>query len=338
MNPLPSVPAGDVAAILTELAMLMANTASIGASLERRGFTVSPFADGMMGMPPGAAPDILIVAPLPQPAACSVSGMFVSGCHVAQYGAILATMRASAAGRDRAALLFLPTPLTASSVLPIQRVLAVEGGVSPRIWPSCFGSIDFLIRCIGRQPQRDMPNMALNALEGAIPVLSALQAASVFPPGRRRSSGSPDAPLTPRLSLLAAHGGTRGAPPPTLFDIVATRRYSPSESVDSVTAEIDAVIRGAAPAKLRVELSVLGHTAPVADPTRPRWSLETEALAVGWMWPQTSFRTTPPLVADSILFGGLEEASQDPSLPTAFVSVEEIEALTRSLTHYLSSI
>lgn len=339
MNRLPPLPVEKATALLNELRGLMAEPMSVVASLHRRGYTTKPYRDGVLAMVPGSTPDTLIVVPLNEAAACSISGLFASGANVARCGAVLAAMRAAevVAPIQAAALLFTPAPVTTTHDLPGTTILALEGGVSPRIWPSCFGSVDFLIRCLGRQPQRDLPNVAVNALEAAIPILSGLQAAAAFPAGQRRNSGSPDAPLTPRLSLLAAHGGTRGAAPPTLFDIVATRRYSPDESIDTVTAEIEAVVRGAAAANLRVEVSVLGHTAPVEDPTRPQWSPEAAALAIGWRWPQTSFRTRPPVVANSVLFGGLEDAGVDPSLPTAFISVEEIEALARSLVIYLST-
>lgn len=339
MNRLPPMPSEQAKALLSELSALMADPMSVAASLQRRGYTTTPHDGGVLAVLAGSPSDTLIVAPLPDAAPCSISGQFASGRGIARCGAMLAAIQAAgiASPVHAAALLFTANPVATTQGLPGTVVLGLEGGVSPRIWPGCFGSADFLVRCIGRQPQHDLPNVAVNAIEAAIPILSALQAASAFPIGQRRNSGSPDAPLSPRLSLLAAHGGTRGSSPPTLFDIIATRRYGPDESIDTVTEEIEAVVRGAAAADLRVEVTVLGHTPPVEDPTRAQWSPVAAALAIGWQWPQTSFRTKPPLVANSILFGGLEDAGADPSLPTAFVSAEEIEALSRSLVIYLSA-
>ena len=139
---------------------------------------------------------------------------------------------------------------------------------------------------------------------------------------------------------MAAHGGTRGGAP-TLFDIVLTRRYAPGESVAEVLAEIDALLRGAAGENLRVELSVLGNTSPVEDPTMLSWSREAHALYAGWKWPQTPFRTDPPLMADAIPFGGLDNAATGTGTSTGnsaeHVSLEDIAALSFSLATLLST-
>ncbi|MGG2362715.1 peptidase dimerization domain-containing protein, partial [Salmonella enterica] len=76
-------------------------------------------------------------------------------------------------------------------------------------------------------------------------------------------------PLHARLTLAALHGGDKGSALPERLEILVNRRYAPEEDFAAVRAEIDETIARAmaGSAALEVSTQMIGHLAPVADPT-----------------------------------------------------------------------
>ncbi|HEV2677495.1 MAG TPA: M20/M25/M40 family metallo-hydrolase [Aliidongia sp.] len=232
-------------------------------------------------------------------------------------------------------------------------LLSFNGGAAPRIWAGCFGSIDLLVRIRGRGAHSGEPVGGINAVEEAIPLLNALMALK----GRveRRVSAMPSpphydgSPLHGRLTIAALHGGQKGSSLPAAFEILVNRRYAPEEDFPEVLAELEATVRDVmAPTQvLDVETHVIGHLAPVSDPTGPHWPRWQAALGRGFGFAPEEFRAWGSSSSSDmgfvqqagireILLGGLGRPDNNIHAPDEFTTMADVVALARSILAYLS--
>jgi succinyl-diaminopimelate desuccinylase len=233
-------------------------------------------------------------------------------------------------------------------------VLNLNGGPTPRLWAGCFGSVDLAIRVHGRGAHSGDPERGTNALEEAIPVLSALRALkqrvefriSALPPPPHRHGR----PLTAQLTIAAAHGGQKGSMVPPSFRILVNRRYAPEEDFAEVHREIEATVADALAGSqaLGYEIRIVGHLAPVSNPTGPHWPRWQAAMSRGFGFARESFR---PWGASSssdmgwvqragikeILLGGLIRPESNAHAPDEFTTVNDVIGLARALLFYLSA-
>lgn len=322
--------------LLTELDALTPRPYRLAERLARLGYQPAIVDGGVFARGTSGSP--VLMAPLHSDAAIIHRGDSLTGRHVGRAATVAAILTTIAGGAARPSLLFLEGPAPLPPGVTADRMFSLQGGVVPRLWRNCFGSVDMMIRVAGRAPHPGQPNMAVNAIEGAFPVLDALMRLKDDVP--RRASRRPfvaEAPLLPRLSIVAAHGGLDGGLLPTLFDIVVNRRYDPAEDMDAVIAEIRTVATKAAPDGVRVGVSVTEHRQALPDPDLARRSAEDRALAEGWGWPQLPFCSDRALVPDAIPFGGLERPGEDPASLQASTTLPEVAALCRALRALLDS-
>ena len=232
-------------------------------------------------------------------------------------------------------------------------LLSFNGGAAPRIWAGCFGSIDLLIRVHGRGAHSGDPVGGINAVEEAIPLLNALMALKARVEARTSPMPAPphyqDKPLHARLTVAALHGGQKGSSLPALFEILVNRRYTPEEDFVQVRAELEATVRDAMAASraLGHETHMVGHLAPVSDPTGPHWPRWQAALARGFGFRREEFRAWGSSTSSDmgfvqqagiqeILLGGLTRPDNNTHAPDEFTTQEDLIALARSILLYLS--
>ena len=232
-------------------------------------------------------------------------------------------------------------------------LLSFNGGAAPRIWAGCFGSLDLLIRIEGRGAHSGDPVGGINAVEEAVPLLNALL--DLKARVERRTSAMPPPPhyggrpLHARLTIAALHGGQKGSSLPAVFEILVNRRYAPEEAFDEVSGELETVVREAmAPSRaLGVETHVIGHLAPVSDPTGPHWPRWQAALARGFGFAPEEFRAWGSSTSSDmgfvqqagireILLGGLGRPDNNIHAPDEFTTMADLVALARSVFLYLS--
>jgi succinyl-diaminopimelate desuccinylase len=232
-------------------------------------------------------------------------------------------------------------------------LLSFNGGAAPRIWAGCFGSIDLLIRVRGRGAHSGDPVGGINAIEEAIPLLGALAALKTRVEQRTSAMPAPPhfegRPLTARLTIAALHGGQKGSSLPASFEILVNRRYAPEEDFAAVLAELEATVREAmAPSRaLGLETHVIGHLAPVSDPTGPHWPRWQAALGRGFGFAPDQFRAWGSSTSSDmgfvqqagireILLGGLGRPDNNIHAPDEFTTMADVAALARAVLLYLS--
>jgi succinyl-diaminopimelate desuccinylase len=232
-------------------------------------------------------------------------------------------------------------------------LLSFNGGIAPRIWAGCFGSLDLLVRIHGRGAHSGDPIGGINAIEEAIPLLNALLALKASVETRISALPSPPhyegRPLHARLTIAALNGGQKGSSLPARFDILINRRYAPEEDFAAVRAELETTIRDAmAPSRaLGVEMHLIGHLTPVSDPTGPHWPRWQAALGRAFGYAPEDFRawgasssSDMGFVQDAgvreILLGGLNRADNNVHAPDEFTTMGDVMALARSILLYLS--
>jgi succinyl-diaminopimelate desuccinylase len=225
-------------------------------------------------------------------------------------------------------------------------LLSFNGGAAPRIWAGCFGSFDLLIQVPGRAAHSGEPGRGVNAVETAIPLLEALMALKRRVQSRRSALlGRDGAPLTPLLTIAAAHGGQKGSSLPARFDVLLNRRYAPEECFETARDEIEAVVRSHVPG---AAMTLLGHLSPVSDPTGPHWNRWQAALSAGFGWPRESFRTWGASSSSDmgwvqatgigeILLGGLSRPESNVHGADEYTTISDLVALARSVLAYLSA-
>lgn len=230
-------------------------------------------------------------------------------------------------------------------------LLSFNGSAAPRIWAGCFGSFDLLVRVEGRAGHSGDGAGSVNAIERALPLLQGLAALKRDVETRRSALPPPPGrpALNARLTIAAAHGGEKGSSVPGLFEVVVNRRYAPEEDFSDARDEIEAVIAAAArDAGVPMRTNLLGHLAPVGDPTGPHWPRWQAALAQGFGWRAEGFRAWGASSSSDmgwvqragireILLGGLGRPDRNIHAADEFTTIGDITALARSILLYLAA-
>ena len=327
----------DRLAMLADVAHLTPTPARLPSLLARLGYQAEPIGTGCFA--PGSTPGIVLLFPFYQASKLSARQQRLVGSHVLRSAAIAAGLAALRAGPMRPSLLFLDGPLDLPPAIRRQDIVSMQGGVVPRIWRNCFGRLDLLVRFIGRLSHPGQPSSAINAVEEAVPAMQAIMRLKLDLSGRVLNRVQvADAPLRPRLTISAAHGGHFGAALPGIFDLVVSRRYDPIEDVDAAREEIEEAIRASLGAAVSVDFSVIAHQRPVPDPGTARRTREERALAAGWGWPQTPFSSSETMVPGCTLFGGLERPGVDADGDAASTTLDDMAGLSRSLRALLAAV
>lgn len=232
-------------------------------------------------------------------------------------------------------------------------LLSYNGGAAPRIWGGCFGSIDLAIRVEGRGAHSGDPVDGINAFEAALPILNALETLKRDVETRTSAMPAPPhfdgEPLRSRLTLAAGHGGSKGSSLPARFDLLINRRYAPEESFETVMAELIAAIDAGTQRSraLSVSHEIIGHLAPVSDPTGPHWPRWQAALSEGFGYAPEAFRQWGASTSSDmgwvqqagiqeILLGGLSRPDNNTHAPDEYTTVEDLVALAQATLLYLA--
>ncbi|MFC3124552.1 M20/M25/M40 family metallo-hydrolase [Pseudoroseomonas globiformis] len=230
-------------------------------------------------------------------------------------------------------------------------VLWLNGPVAPRIWAGSLGSLELEIRvsdCGGCTPGQSPASVAK-------PILSAL--AGLQSDLRRRSSRLPAAPddgggmLRPRLSVVSVRANTEQAGPPGCT-LLINRSFTAEEGYPAALDELQAAVaHGAREVPgCQVESHVSRRLEPVIDPDRgPNWPQWLRALSWGFGYAPSSFRRWGGMGGSAIGFmqqagvreilaGGLLRRGQRLHAPDEHTTVEDVEALSRSVLAYLAEV
>lgn len=233
-------------------------------------------------------------------------------------------------------------------------LLSFNGGAAPRIWAGCFGSFDLLIRVHGRAAHSGDPAGGVNAIEAALPILRAIEALKPRVEARASTLPSPPhyegRPLTAHLTVAAAHGGSKGSALPALFEILVNRRYAPEERFEDALIELEAAVYDAAAGSpaLGTDTELLGHLAPVSDPTGPHWPRWQAALSEGFGFAPEAFRAWGSSTSSDmgwvqragvqeILLGGLSRPGNNVHAADEYTTLDDLVALARSILAYFAA-
>ena len=228
-------------------------------------------------------------------------------------------------------------------------VLNFNGTAAARIWAGCFGLFNLQVRLTGGSGHAGDAS-AINTIEAALPVMAALTALKPGISSRRSAlTGIDGFPLAPRIAIVAAHGGTSGGQVPAQFDILVNRRYAPEEDFTAARAEIETAIRAAVPLGLAVEIDLVGHLAPTADPTGPHWPRWQAALSRGFGYAPGDFRAWGASSCSDfgwvqratgkseVLLTGLGRPYNNVHAPGEFTTIGDIVAMAQSVLAYLAA-
>lgn len=237
-----------------------------------------------------------------------------------------------------------------------EHILNFNGSAEARIWAGCFGLFNLLVRIHGQAVHAGEGNRqgtGINAVEGALPLLNALTVlkariatrVSALPP----PPGKP--PLAAQLNLAAIQGGTAGGQVPALLEVTLNRRYAPEERFEDALAEIEDVIRRsvATVPGLSVEMMLVGHLMPTADPTGPHWPRWQAAMGEGFGYPQEAFRKWGAASCSDfgwvqratgqqeVMLGGLGRPDRNIHAPGEHTTVPDIVSLAQAILFYLAA-
>lgn len=232
-------------------------------------------------------------------------------------------------------------------------LLSFNGGAVPRIWAGCFGSVDVKITVTGRSAHSGDQGNGINAIEASLPMIIALTSLKSDVEQRISSMPSPPhyqgKPLNSLLTIAAAHGGSKGSTLPEKFELLINRRYSPEENFDAVWQELTTCIDQSmqnSPA-LDVVTQIIGHLAPVADPTGPHWPRWQAALSRGFGFTHNEFKAWGSSTSSDmgwvqqsgikeILLGGLARPDNRIHAANEFTTMADVIALSQSILTYLA--
>ena len=232
-------------------------------------------------------------------------------------------------------------------------MLSFNGGAVPRIWAGCFGSIDVKIVVHGRSAHSGDPVNGINAIECALPLMNALNHLKQDVEQRTSAMPAPPhyhgKPLTSRLTLAAAHGGSKGSTIPERFELLINRRYSPEESFTAVWQELTDCINSAmaGSSALNFDIQLIGHLAPVADPGGPHWPRWQAALSQGFGFAPDQFAAWGSSTSSDmgwvqqagiqeILLGGLAKPDNRIHAADEYTTMSDLVALSQSILAYLA--
>jgi len=233
-------------------------------------------------------------------------------------------------------------------------MLSFNGGAVPRIWGGCFGSIDVQIRVTGRSAHSGDHLDGINAIEESLPLLNALYALKQQVEQRVSAMPAPphygDIPLHSRLTIAATQGGSKGSTLPARFDVLVNRRYSPEEPFAAVWQELTDCIDHAmqSSAALAVDYYLIGHLAPVSDPSGPHWPRWLAALSQGFGFRPDEFAAwgsssssdmgwVQQAGIQEILLGGLARPENRIHASDEYTTMQDVIALAQSILAYLAA-
>ena len=235
-------------------------------------------------------------------------------------------------------------------------IVNFNGSAAPRIWAGCFGVFNLQVTVRGQAVHAGEGNRTgsgINAIDGALPLLNALCAlkpqvaafASALPAPPHASG-----PLRPQLSIAAVNGGTSGGQVPAELKILVSRRYAPEENYETARAEIEALVRAvmAKSPELQVEIDLVGHLIPTADPDGPHWPRWQKALSLGFGYQDSDFRKWGAAscsdfgyvqqtgIMQEVLLGGLGRPESCIHSADEHTTTSDIIALAQSILAYLA--
>jgi succinyl-diaminopimelate desuccinylase len=227
-------------------------------------------------------------------------------------------------------------------------VMCLDGHAMPRIWSGSLGSIHLSVSLENSEGAE--PTSQPNPIEAMGPLVSRLSQLKQDIEARPLDATQDN--LRAALTMAGISGGATGAESPAQCRLLLNRSYTAQENFDAVLAELEAAVRdgcGAA-GHLKLRTALAGHCAPVRDPDQgPNWLRWQQALSWGFGFPATKFRRQgsregSPLGfvqqagVRELLLGGLRRAGSTPFGPDEFTTVEDVEALARSVLAYLSEV
>jgi succinyl-diaminopimelate desuccinylase len=233
-------------------------------------------------------------------------------------------------------------------------LLSFNGGAAPRIWAGCFGSLDLLVEVEGRAAHSGDPGDGVNAIEAALPLLLALRDLKQRVEIRQSAMPSPPhfegRPLTSRLTITAAHGGSKGSSLPGRFMLTINRRYAPEEEFEEVLRELKNTITRALKnsGALGFSSRIVGHLAPVSNPTGPHWARWQAALSHGFGWAPEAFQSWGSSTSSDmgwvqqagikeILLGGLSRPGCGAHGADEHTTLDDVMALAHSILLYFAA-
>lgn len=231
-------------------------------------------------------------------------------------------------------------------------ILNFNGGALPRIWGGCFGSVDLVVRVYGHSTHSGEPLGAVNAIEQSVDLMKHLTDLKEVVEQRVSAMPAPPhfngEPLRPRLTLAAAHGGSKGSTVPAKFELLINRRYSPEETFDEVMEELLSCIeQGMEHSKaLSYEHEIIGHLAPVSDPTgpnQPRWQA---AQGLGFGYSPSEFKAWGSSTSSDMgwvqqagvtemMLGGLARPDNHIHAADEYTTYQDVTALAKAILAYL---
>jgi len=231
--------------------------------------------------------------------------------------------------------------------------LCLNGSAVPRVWAGCLGQFDLEIR-VQRSAVRAGARAAALAMRRILAELGELQGELV-----QRSSELPASPergggrVHPSLSILSVGAAEQDGPQP-FCRLLVRRRFSAGEGFQGALEELGTRIAcGSAagkPGGCSVEYRVLRRLDPVTEPDQgPNWPAWQRALSWGFGFAPENFRrwggadgAVLSLVQQAglreILLGGLLRPGQRRHGPDEHTTVEDVEALARSVLAYLAEV
>ena len=231
-------------------------------------------------------------------------------------------------------------------------ILNFNGGAAPRIWAGCFGVFNLLLRVRGRAAHAGDAGTSVNAIEGALPILTALMALKPVVAARISALPPPPhlggRPLAASLTIVAAHGGASGGQVPAMFEILLNRRYPPEESFSTALAEIEQAIAAATPRGVDVQTALVGHLIPTDDPTGPHWPRWQKAMSLGFGFAPEAFRRWGASTCSDfgyvqrtgmreVLLGGLARPESNIHAAEEHTTTADLVSLARSVLAYLAA-
>jgi succinyl-diaminopimelate desuccinylase len=130
-------------------------------------------------------------------------------------------------------------------------MLCLEGSQDPRIGLASAGAVDVTVTTIGRSGHSGMNFLAVNAIDGIIPILNELYELKGKVEAREGGVPGPphpDAPsdkMTPMFNLAMINAGRKSNIVPSSCSLIINRRYIPEETFEDVVGEIrEAIDRG----------------------------------------------------------------------------------------------